>query len=204
MYDDFIKYWYNDAPNEKIYMRKSDVQLGGHSVVITGWGEKNGIKYWEVRNSWGDTGNGGYGRIAISTSTPVDKWIHIDVPFFDGQNWFGGVISFAAGKLENENYFKKGIMYSKTKNDIQNKISSLQSIESSSTTNNNKDNIKNLIMYITIGIIVILILIILYKIKKNNKSEQIPEMLDPINVISPNFRNNYVVNSDKYINVLPY
>lgn len=207
VYDDFMNYWYKDAPNEKIYIRNSDIQIGGHSVVITGWGEENGIKYWEVRNSWGDTGDQGYCKIAISTSTPIDKWIQIDIPYFDGQNWFGGVISFAAGKLENKDYFKKGIMYSKTENEIQNKIQNdilaIQNIDNSSSTE--KSNIKNIIFYISVGIVIILIIIIFYKfITKKSKIIKVSDMLDPINVISPNFRNNYVVNTEKYINVLPY
>lgn len=37
---------------------------GGHAVVITGWGELGGQKYWQVRNSWGeDWGDNGYFRI---------------------------------------------------------------------------------------------------------------------------------------------
>jgi len=37
---------------------------GGHAVVICGWGEENGIKYWQVINSWGDKwGEGGCFRI---------------------------------------------------------------------------------------------------------------------------------------------
>lgn len=37
---------------------------GGHAVLITGWGELNGIPYWQVMNSWGATwGDAGYFRI---------------------------------------------------------------------------------------------------------------------------------------------
>jgi len=202
VYDDFVKYWYNNAPNGEIYIRNSDIQIGGHSVVLTGWGEEKGIKYWEVRNSWGDTGDEGYCKIAISTSTPVEKWIQIDVPFFDGQNWFGGVISFAPGKLENKNYFKKGISYTKTENELKKDILVLENIDDNSKSN---IDIKNILLFIILGIIVILILMILYKIFiKKPKVKEIPEIFDPINNISPNYRNNYVVNSDKYINVLPY
>lgn len=36
----------------------------GHSVIIIGWGEENGKKYWNVCNTWGkDWGNQGYFKI---------------------------------------------------------------------------------------------------------------------------------------------
>jgi cathepsin B len=39
--------------------------ISGHAVVIVGWGEDNGKKYWLVRNTWGtDWGDNGYFKIA--------------------------------------------------------------------------------------------------------------------------------------------
>lgn len=35
-----------------------------HAVLLYGWGEENGVKYWEVQNSWG-TGWGDSGMFKI-------------------------------------------------------------------------------------------------------------------------------------------
>jgi cathepsin B len=44
-------------------------RLGGHSVVIDGWGEENGIRFWWVRNSWGkDWGIQGYFKMIRGTN----------------------------------------------------------------------------------------------------------------------------------------
>ncbi len=38
--------------------------IGGHAVVIVGWGEEKGKKYWIVRNTWGtEWGDDGYFKI---------------------------------------------------------------------------------------------------------------------------------------------
>jgi cathepsin B len=48
-----------------IYKHVSGGLLGGHAVVIVGWGVEDGTNYWIAQNSWAaDWGEEGYFRIA--------------------------------------------------------------------------------------------------------------------------------------------
>ncbi len=138
---DFMNYWGSikrnpsltdfskNDPDVPVYkpnpLNENDI-LGGHAVVITGWGiAKDGTKYWEVRNSWGqNTGDGGYCKFAISTMTtsPLNNlygteidtgnshWRGLDIPLIVDGNYFGGVVSFIPNDIPNlQDLINKGI-----------------------------------------------------------------------------------------------
>ena len=75
----------------------SSVRDGGHAVVITGWGTKDGQDFWEVRNSWGTVdipeGQGnyrGYFKYAIVDDDPC----HLAAPALLDTQLVGGGVSF--------------------------------------------------------------------------------------------------------------
>ncbi len=46
-----------------------DQIIGGHAVLIEGFGVEDDIEYWHVRNSWGpEWGENGYFKIKIGSS----------------------------------------------------------------------------------------------------------------------------------------
>ena len=58
VYSDFMSY------KGGIYEHKSGYLMGGHAVVIVGWGVENGVGYWIAQNSWGPKwGEEGFFRI---------------------------------------------------------------------------------------------------------------------------------------------
>lgn len=65
VYEDLLTY------SGGVYEHREGSIIGGHAVLITGWGVTHkGEEYWEVQNSWGpDWGeNGGFFRIRIGDS----------------------------------------------------------------------------------------------------------------------------------------
>ena len=62
VYEDLITY------QSGIYSHKEGTIIGGHAVLIVGWGvSEYGTEYWEVQNSWGPEWgeNGGFFRIKM-------------------------------------------------------------------------------------------------------------------------------------------
>lgn len=108
VYDDFEKYWNFEASKGNIYIKdiNSTNNLGGHAVIVCGWGTKiiNGkkIRYWEIKNSWGSySGDGGYCKIAFSTDVATNKILKLDIPLLYNNTLNGGMITMIPEKNSN-------------------------------------------------------------------------------------------------------
>ena len=72
----------NSWPNG-VYIQKNNNSLGGHAVVIIGWGKDENIgDYWIIQNSWSERwGDKGFAKIAMY---PTNKLVQIEVQSNNG------------------------------------------------------------------------------------------------------------------------
>ena len=185
VYEDFMQYWKKLKPGDtKIYMPNSNAKSqGNHAVVLTGWGvgkhpfdPKKQIRYWEMRNSWGESGDKGFCRFAFSLDTPSQFWRCIDIPEKYNNQWLGGCVVFTPGDLPNSPIFQK--------------LPSMQLniSNNTATTSSNNSFLSDNIVYIIIGIINIIIVIAMVIYFQRNLPKtvtQIPVIKSEPSVLSP-------------------
>ena len=77
VYDDFPLY------ESGVYVRKSDVYLGVHSIEVLGWGVENGVSYWQCKNSWGSNwGDSGFFKIKMG-ECGINEYMNSCEPLID-------------------------------------------------------------------------------------------------------------------------
>lgn len=100
VYSDF----YTFDPKTEIYKWNGEGEsVGGHAVEIVGWGEDNGIKYWWIKNSWGeDWGINGYFKfIRGENNCEIEENVYSGIPGF-----FNTLDSFFTQNFKNTNIIK--------------------------------------------------------------------------------------------------
>jgi len=74
---------YNDYYNYRngIYSHgTNDDSIGYHAIVIIGWGIENNVKYWIIRDSYGNSrGEGGYMKIKINDASGAGASAYCDI-----------------------------------------------------------------------------------------------------------------------------
>ena len=168
VFDDFMPYWVKSAPKGGIYVCNGLGESGGHAVTITGWGREKGINYWELRNSWGKSGDNGYCKVAFSTSDKKNKILQLDVPHnYQKDNkgnelYIGGMFAFQPGTLPNVTTIKPSITKKPMKENFKYKVQASSKILGVT--------ISNTLLIILIILIILSIIALIFFISKKHKS----------------------------------
>jgi hypothetical protein len=86
VFNDFGDYWYYCNEDDVYIANPMSGYAGGwHSVEVVGWGKNSkGLRYWEIKNSWGTEGGfnkSGYAKIAFSIDHPIESSCFLDIPY---------------------------------------------------------------------------------------------------------------------------
>ena len=88
MYDDFTLYedgiYHHDFGLDRLQSGQLDpFELTNHDVLITGYGTQDGVKYWNVKNSWGtEWGRNGFFRSVDGTGGGLPREQAAQYPFY--------------------------------------------------------------------------------------------------------------------------
>jgi hypothetical protein len=88
VYRSFYEFYQKNPKGIYKELAKDDTEEGGHAIILTGWGEENGVKYWIARNSWGQQwADKGYFRILRGQNfcqCECDVWaVQLHAEWFD-------------------------------------------------------------------------------------------------------------------------
>jgi cathepsin B len=107
VYEDFYQF---DSKNEIYEWNGQGEQVGGHAIEIVGWGEENGKKYWQIKNSWGTNwGDEGYFKmIRGKNNCEIESNAYSMIPDFFQEN---EIKIISKSGLECKNNILKKIRY---------------------------------------------------------------------------------------------